>query len=355
MTDQHEPDHPRSVDDDVDPAALAWVEQALRDLAFLRPEPDPAGADAAEPDPVSMPPEVWQRLQQALAAEPAVSPPATPAIPTPAPATPAADALGATDGPSAEPEVAEVVPMRRQPSRAARWAGGLVAASVAVVAVGFGVTTFQGGGGGAVVAGDAPAPNTAAEALTAAPEAKAGAASADPSALALAAPSTDPSTPTAESGTSYLDGPETMTFAGMAPPVLRLVQSDTAYTEDGLRGQVSDVLDEIGLSEPEAVVEAVTDPEPEVEVPAEAMGGFAATESALRDCITKLTSETSSTALMVDMATFEGREAGVVVAPEYPMSSPEPSAPMTTTLEVWVVDPECDVTMKIRLRSVSTP
>ena len=88
------------------------------------------------------------------------------------------------------------------------------------------------------------------------------------------------------------------------------------------------------------------------------MPGFVATANSLRDCITKLTSETSSTALMVDMATFEGQEAGVVVAPEYPLTPVEMSAAeqsLTTTLEVWVVDPECDITMKVRLRSVGTP
>lgn len=348
MTDQHEPDHPRSIDDDVDPAAVAWVVSALGDLSFLRPDPE---ADDASPS--VMPDHVWQRLQDALAAEPAVTPATAPPAAVAA-STPIAAEVGSGD--------ADVVALdsRRQPSRAARWAGGLVAASVAVVAVGVGVTAFQGSstGGGAVVAGDAPATAEAFAAAESDPSAKSGgaegAASEDAAAMTMAAPSSSPMTEAAPD-TSYLDGPDTMTFAGMVPPVLRLVQSDTDYTEDGLRGQVTDVLTEIGLKEPEAVVEAVTDPEPAVEMPADPMPGFVTAAGTLRDCITKLTSETSSTALMVDMATFEGQEAGVVVAPEYPMTMAEQAAPMSTTLEVWVVDPECDITMKLRLTSVSTP
>ena len=106
MADQH---YPRDVDDEG--TDDTHVREALRDLSFLRPD-DPVGTDP-------MPDWAWARITTALAAE-----------------------QHGTDS--------------RRPSRLARWGGGLVAASVAVVAVGVGVTAFQdSGSGGAVVAGSA--------------------------------------------------------------------------------------------------------------------------------------------------------------------------------------------------------
>ena len=102
-------------------ADTAFVTDALAGLAFLRLDSygSPAGPDVAP-----MPDWAWARMTTVLAAEQAGASP-------------------------------------RRPSRLARWGGGLVAASVAVVAVGVGVTAFQdSGSGGAVVAGssaDAPA------------------------------------------------------------------------------------------------------------------------------------------------------------------------------------------------------
>jgi hypothetical protein len=192
-------------------------------------------------------------------------------------------------------------------SRLARWGGGLVAASVAVVAVGVGVTTFQGNGsGGAVVAGDAAAPAASLAALSA-------------------------------------EAPERLAFAGISPAHM-LVDSDTDYTAAGLRSQVRDVLTSFGVDDEEQAKQVMAAKTPVVVedagVPAT---GFLSSEESLRDCITKLTQDAEATALLVDRSTYEGQDAGVVVAPDEP---PVASAPDMNELLVWVVDEDCDILVK---------
>ena len=259
--------YPRDVDDQVDPADLAAVEQALAGLDFLRPDaPAPT-----EP----MPDWAWDRLSTALAAETAR----------------AAD------------------PRSSGRSRLARWGGGLVAASVAVVAVGVGVTAFQGSGsgGGAVVAGDAAVPAASVAALVA--EA----------------------------------GPERLAFAGISPAQM-LVDSDTAYTADGLRTQVRSVLTSFGVGDEQQAKQMMTADAPvEIEAAGVPATGFLSSEESLRDCITKLTQDADATALMVDRSTYEGQDAGVVVAPEDEALA---SAPDMSELLVWVVDEDCDILVK---------
>ena len=247
-------DELRSVGDDVDPESLAAVQRALGSLGFLRP--DDAGTPA-EP----MPDWVWERISAALVAE-----------------------SGATSPP--------------RHSRLTRWAGGLVAASVAVVAVGLAVTSFQDtGGGDAVVAG----------------------AEADARVFAEAA------------------APGPLAFAGV-PPVLRLVDSDTEYTSADLGTQVEQVMQRYGVDPEEMTSDDLIQAPTEVVMSAPAGPAFWSSPERLRDCITKLTQVQDSTALMVDVATYEGRDASVVVAPEYP----EGREPTMSELQVWVIDPECE-------------
>ncbi len=106
MTDQQ---YPRSTDDEADPEVLAAVQRALADLTFLRPD---EGAPDASPAPEPMPDWAWARISSALSTE-----------------------------------AAHAEPSARHPrSRLVRWGGGLVAASVAVLAVGLGVQVFSAGG-----------------------------------------------------------------------------------------------------------------------------------------------------------------------------------------------------------------
>jgi hypothetical protein len=228
-------------------------------------------------------------------------------------------------------EPAGSLPASTRASRTARWGGGLVAASVAVVAIGLGVSVMRGGSGAdvAVVAGGAPASSVAASQK-----------------LAEAAPA-----PSNAAGLTAedLQAPQDFSFAGIAPAHM-LVDSDTDYTATGLRSQVKSVLREFGISNEQQVATVMTEP-PATEV-VEAVdvppSGFTTDEQTLRDCITKLTQLAEATALLVDRSTFEGSDAGVVVAPEYvDAAAPRPDM---SRLRVWVVDPDCDITMEIRIR-----
>lgn len=260
--------YPRDLDDDVDPAELAAVQQVLAGLAFLRPD-ETGSPDETQPEP--MPDWAWDRISTALAAQ---------AVAAPSPGR----------------------------SRLARWGGGLVAASVAVLAVGVGVTAFQGSGAGdAVVAGDAAAPAASMAALSA--EA----------------------------------GPERLAFAGISPAQM-LVDSDTDYTAAGLRSQVRSVLSSFGVGDEQQAKQVMAADAPvELETDGVPATGFLSSEESLRDCITKLTRDAEATALMVDRSTYEGQDAGVVVAPE---AAPATSVPDVSELQVWVVDEDCDILVR---------
>ena len=290
MASEHDRDehYPRDVDgEDVDDT---HVRAALGELSFLRPDHEPGPDEQGLVEP--MPEWAWARITSALAAE----------QPTPA----------------------------RRPSRLVRWGGGLVAASVAVLAVGVGVTAFQGSGsGGAVVAGD--------------PGASVMADGSDGDSAVAGAAAFEAAAPVVED----LAAGRQLSFASMVPPVFRLIDSDTDYTASGLKDQVEEVMASTGMPASASAVEKTMaeEPDPTVmsDVPAD---GFTESAESLRDCITKLTRQDTSTALLVDRSTFEGSAAGVIVTPDDPEA---PAAPMEE-VAVTVVDPDCDLIMKVWIR-----
>lgn len=262
-------DFPRDAQADSDPAVQESVRRALADLTFLRPD---AQTEPSETGAERMPDWAWARLSNALAAESGNAP-------------------------------------VRRPSRILRWGGGLAAAAVAAVAVGVGVTAFQGSDPGATVAADSPA---AADSLAAAPA------------------------PGMEAAASATPGVLTknLALAGIVPPTLHLVDSDTDYTREDLRRQVTDVLADNGMATTtQAVATAMSLPPADVEMSAVPSNGFTRTLADLRACITALTRQADSTALLVDRSTFEGADAGVVVT--------SPETPTMTRLQIVVIDPEC--------------
>jgi hypothetical protein len=291
---------PRGADDDVDPQALAAVQRALGGLDFLRPEPrEDASGGAEEP----MPEWVWDRVSSALAAE------------------------HDRDDTHAQP--------RR--SRLARWGGGLVAASVAVLAVGVAVTAVR-GTAGTVVVTEAPAAD-AEVAMMAEP--------ADEADVGAAAP---PDTMMAGAGASAraLAGPRNLSFAGI-PPIRKILGSSTDYVPAAMEGQVTAALEDAGIM-PTA---SMPDPMPTVEVPADMPAemmdrSILKSADALRDCITRLTHTQQSTALLVDQSRFQGEDASIVVAPDYDVSTP--TSPDLTMIEVFVVDPDCELTWSMSFR-----
>lgn len=282
--------------DELDDAQLDALRAALGDASYL----DPASETDPDSMPDAMPEEVWGRLLGALDTEAASRA-----------ATDHENVIGLPVRATAPPR-----------SRAMRWAGGLVAASVAAVAVGLAVGTLGSRTDDtAVVAGSAPI---------------------------TAASSTDSRTNEGSDAPALGGIPEaltadTMATATLAPAARMVMSSKTNYLHGQLPAQVVSLVKNAGFTTPEEAMAKVVPP-PSMPV----KSGFTASWEALRACITWLTQSTDSQALVVDRATYAGSEAGVIVAPaivaDADPSTPRPTVTLDTKygqFDVWVVNPEC--------------
>jgi hypothetical protein len=163
---------------------------------------------------------------------------------------------------------------------------------------------------------------------------------ADEVAAAGAAPAV---TPTAGLDATPAAAPPTVQTRSSVVQAARVVtDSGRAYAHEQLPDQVTQLLETVGVEDSgdiAAVPLATALPNED---------GFTDSWTELRDCITWLTSDADSQAVVVDRGTFDGAEAGVVVAPAVP--APDPSSPAPTMslatpsglLNVWVIDPSCD-------------
>ena len=127
--------------------------------------------------------------------------------------------------------------------------------------------------------------------------------------------------------------------AGFAP-ARKVMASHTNYEKSHLREQVASLLAGVGVDDPSDVASM-----PQASTP-ETVGttGFTATVKGLRDCLTSLTKNAAAQALVVDRALFEGLDAGVLVMPTGTAAEGTPAPTLTAgPLDVWVVDPACDV------------
>ena len=275
-----------------DDALFDDVRAVLGDLTFLGPQQAEATERAAE----AMPEDVWQRLRAMIDTEAA------------------ARAVAGYDNVVA-------LPPARGASRGMRWAGGLVAASVAVVAVGLTVSTLRNTGDEAAVAVGG-SPSTAMSVAPTNELARAADTAAAPEALAAQA------VPIATT-----------------PAARMVLASRTDYQPDQLQGQVVALVKNAGFT---TVEEAMAKQMPAAAMPVE--DGFTASWQALRTCLTWLTDSADSQALIVDRGTYAGSDAGVIVAPAVtPDADPDPATPNPTltvdtrygAFDVWVVNPEC--------------
>ena len=278
------------------------VSAALAEVSFLNPS-----SETSEP----IPDWAWDRLSTAIGTEAA------------------ARAVAQHDNVVPLSRATETPPSSRS-SRGMRWTGGLVAASVAVLAVTVGVQVMGGSSASNnVVAGQAPTITQTSAALKettpfSADEAPAAAA---PAAAGGASPAAD---------ARALGGPL------VEQPAKLVVDSNTKYTEAGLSGQVTALLNRLGVH---SAQEAALMPPQPTAMPVE--DGFTSSWAQLRDCLSWLAKSPRAQALVVDRGTFEGADAGVVVVPasELPASvSPPPTATIESSMgamDVWVVDPSC--------------
>jgi len=312
----------------LDDASFDAVRASLGALAFL--DPQQAAAD------VPMPADVWDRLRSALDAE------AT------ARAVDAHENVVALPG-ATVPAVATVAASPGHPvhraSRGRRWAGGLVAASVAVVAVGLAVGTMRGGSGDASVvavsapSSTAPAPASGIEAGGSVSDDAAARADASGAPEAGGAPEAFSVDPTDRADAVTAQAPE----ASIVPAARMVKTSQTNYVPGELRSQVVSLVKNAGFATPQ---EAMAKTVPLAAMPVG--DGFTASWQALRDCVTWLTQSPDAQALIVDRATYDGNAAGVIVAPatlpDADLSTPSPTVTVDTgqgVFDVWVVNPEC--------------
>lgn len=229
------------------------------------------GPDA--PVDTAMPDDVWARVQATLRAESAARAGSTAAQYPAAPVEPSGDELAARRN------------SRRRHSR--RWATGLVAAS-AVVLAGVVVTSVTHSG--------------------------------DPTPLATSV---------------ALGQPEAMASAGLfAAPAAsqalaaqRVTHSNTDYSLVGLGTQVTDLMQQAGVPlpglEPGAAAKSADIPAVALPPAADTSDTYASGVSALlvepiqrlQECLADVANSAGATALVVDLSTFDGQPAGIVVSP----------------------------------------
>jgi hypothetical protein len=200
-----------------------------------------------------------------------------------------------------------------------KWVGGLVAASVTLLAVGIGVNVLSSDtvDQNSVVAG--------AEAESAQSQ----------GALAAASPQ--------------------VIQAGFVPPAVQVMESGNDYNSTNLRDNVTLLLSKIGIKKPMDIFMAPMKDMNSLKM-TKATGMTGSLES-LRKCLNEITKSESSQAIFVDRATFQGMDAGVIVIPMAMFrgmdalttngdrlkfaTELESSGVDLGALDVWVVGPNC--------------
>jgi hypothetical protein len=217
----------------------------------------------------------------------------------------------------------------RQRRLGTKWVGGLVAASVTLLAVGIGANILnsdQSSDSGTVMA-DAPA---------------------------LAGSGADSGSDAGSDAGSQpvLESAPQVVQAGFVPPAVTVTASGADYSPQNLTQTVTRALNKVGVKSPVDYFRV-----PVQKMSMSAPSGMMQSESTLRDCITELTKSETSQALLVDQGTYLGKEAGIVIIP-FAMVKGMDSVPPNgerfavgqailnsdrylSFLDIWVVGPGC--------------
>lgn len=254
-----------------------------------------------------MPEDVWEQIQTALALEASAS------------------VVDLSDIRASGTQRSQRSKFQRQgfqrQSIGTKWVGGLVAASVTLLAVGIAVNVLTPEESGQIVA--------------------------DAQVAEANLPAAEPLAST----------PQVMQ-AGFVPPAVTVMSSGTDYTPTNLKSTVTKVLEKVGVRAPSDYFRV---PLQKLAMPKS--DGMTQSDATLRDCITAITQSETSQALVVDRATFMGKEAGVIVIP-FAMFDGMDSVPTNPdspdngerlswgekilargsdlgVLDIWVVGPDC--------------
>ncbi|MGI9196885.1 MAG: hypothetical protein ACR2KE_05425 [Candidatus Nanopelagicales bacterium] len=245
-------------------------------------DPDLAAWFAGGPAP-AMPPEVWSRIEVALAAEP----PFTPGLPGD-PAPEVAVAASVSDLGAHRARRSRVLP--------------ILAGAAGVVLVGAVVIP-------SMRAGDAPTPV---------------ADGGSPAAVAATNP-------------SVMDSTATRAQAEAVAMPRMMMSTGTQYASAQMPTQVSTLLSTAGISTADQVIDMAT-AEPPVDVSPVGTEGFTASEALLADCLARLgMSPDAMPTLIIDRATYDGQDAGVILAMKESGSQGETPA----VLDVVVIGAQC--------------
>ncbi len=255
----------------------------LPELAFLGP--NSGGPESGLPDQdvadQRMPEDVWERLAAAIAAEP-------PLI---------------VAGP-----LATVIAM--SPRRRTRWVSGLVAASVAFLALGVVVQAVRTPSPEVVVAEAATKGMTSDQAGATQTEAT--------------------QTEATQVEATQLDSGEPKTMAGVSGqtmPARHVVASGITYSRSTMQDQIGDLFDRIGVADARAMDSIVQ------ETPAnlvEGDTGFTASVEAIRACIASLIPPGDIGTVVIDRAKFEQQEVGLIL-----------DLTPNKTIKAWLVGLDC--------------
>lgn len=266
----------------------------------------------------SMPAEVWDRLEQVLSDEAATR-------------VPSAAAAGAA------PPAAEVVPLAARRRRTPLLAG-LAAAAAAVIAVAVITPQLTGGGSGDIVAtAEVPAASPALlSAEGAAPPDSGAAANAPadegPAAAAPKAEAAPPAAPEVEPAPDTAASPRSRAEEMLA--VRQVTSTGTDYTPDSMDDAVMKLVDTVGASRTRLMSSVTQEPDP-----TEGDSGFTATVEGLATCVRSLTQAADRQALVIDRATYQGVDVGIVVVP-VGIAAIDHAMPFTQ-IDIWVVPPDC--------------
>jgi len=250
----------------------------LPELAFLGP--NSGGSESGLPDQL-MPGDVWERLAAAIAAEP-------PLI---------------VAGP-----LATVTAM--SPRRRTRWVSGLVAASVALLALGVVVQAVRTPSNEVVVADAVTKGMTSDEAGATQTEATQAEA--------------------AQAEAAQLDSGEPNTMAGVSGqtmPARQVVASGITYSRSTMQDQIGDLFDRIGVADARSM-DSIVQETPENLV--EGNTGFTASVESIRACIAALILPDDLGTVVIDRANFEQQEVGLIL-----------DLTPNKTIKAWLVGLDC--------------
>jgi len=221
---------------------------------------------------------------------------------------------------AANPVTAQVADLNehRQRRLGTKWVGGLVAASVTLLAVGIGANLLNSNTDPEIFVAGAPQAETDPQA--------------DPIALAEGAPQ--------------------VVQASFVSPAVTVTSSGNDYSPSNLKSAVTQALQKVGVSSPLDYFK----------VPVQGMSmrsdsAMMKDEKTLRDCITAITKSETSQALLVDEATYMGKAAGIIIIPFAMFDGMDSMLANTDRmsmgesilarnsdlgiLDIWVVEPNC--------------